>query len=91
MERGADGARSPALLGDVVPPPVAPEGAQSQINAIVTFLLIVALFHSHGLGEVAGLIHIAASPDRDMVGEQLQRDDREDRRQEIACSGSSIT
>ena len=33
--------------------------------------------YRHALGEVAGLVHVAAACDGDVVGEQLQRDDRE--------------
>ena len=32
------------------------------------------LFHGHRLGEVARLIHVAAAPHRDVIGEQLHRD-----------------
>ena len=32
-----------------------------------------SLLHGHGLGQVAGLVHIATPLQRDVVGQQLQR------------------
>ncbi len=39
------------------------------------------LFHRHTLGEVAWLVHVAAAFDGDVVGQQLQRDYRQERKE----------
>lgn len=39
------------------------------------------LFDGHGLGQIARLIHIAATPYGDVVGQELQRNDGQDRRE----------
>src|SRR5512146_643102 len=44
-------------------------------------------FHGHRLREVARLVHIAAAAHGDVVGEQLQRQDREHRREQIEGFG----
>src|SRR5436190_8718529 len=41
------------------------------------------LFHRHRLGQVARLIHVAAQTHRDVVREELERDDGEDRREQL--------
>ena len=41
------------------------------------------LFDSHGLGQVARLIHIAAAPHRDVIRQQLQRNHFDQRRQQF--------
>src|SRR5205823_12949699 len=41
------------------------------------------LFHRHRLGQVARLVHVAAQTHRDVVGEELERDDGEDRREQL--------
>jgi hypothetical protein len=38
---------------------------------------VFRLFDTHELGEVAGLIHVAPLPYGDVVGEELQGDDKE--------------
>ena len=40
--------------------------------------LSAALFYRHALCQVAGLVDVAAAPDGDVVGEELERDDFED-------------
>lgn len=72
MERGADGARSPALLGGCKCRRRLPSRGRARS------------LDRDGLGEVAGLVDVAASPDGDVIREQLQRDDRKNRRQQIA-------
>src|SRR3712207_8898564 len=48
-----------------------------------TLLPYTTLFRSRdGLGEVARLVHVQAAGARDLVGEELQRDDREQRLEE---------
>ena len=37
------------------------------------------LFDSDGLGEIAGLIYVAATADGDVIGEKLERNDFENR------------
>jgi hypothetical protein len=37
------------------------------------------LFHCHAFGEIAGFIDVTAKLDRNMVGEELKRDDRQHR------------
>src|SRR5438552_10726607 len=39
------------------------------------------------LGEVPRLVHVAAEPHRDVVGEELERNDRDQRRQQIGARG----
>ena len=46
-----------------------------------------ALFHSHTLGKVAGLIHITAAQGRDLIGKQLQGNSVQHRRQILMDSG----
>src|SRR6267142_1349605 len=41
------------------------------------------LFDGDGFGEVAGLVHVAAAADGDVVGKKLERNDFEDRREEL--------
>src|SRR5437764_10896093 len=41
------------------------------------------LFDRHRLGQVARLVHVAAQTHRDVVGEELERDDGEDRREQL--------
>ncbi len=41
--------------------------------------LVAALFHRNGLGKIPRLIHIAATSYGDVVGEELQRHDLQNR------------
>src|SRR5713101_5201782 len=45
------------------------------------------LFHRDALGEVARLVHVACSKDSDVVREELERDDRHERRQKLGRCG----
>lgn len=47
-----------------------------------------SLFHRHGLRQVTRLVHVAAAADGDVVREQLQGNDREDWREQIARRGN---
>src|SRR6185295_6510333 len=78
---GQSALSSLARLGDVVPPPFAPRGATDD-----WFICGEYLFYRHGFREVAWLVHVATATHRYVIREQLQRNDREDRRQQIACS-----
>ena len=49
--------------------------------------LLSRLFDGDGLGEVARLIHVAAAADGDVVGEQLQRNDFENGRDQFRRRG----
>src|SRR5687767_2113288 len=42
-----------------------------------------ALLHGHGLRQVAGLVHVPAQPDRAVVGQELEGDDRQDRGEDL--------
>jgi hypothetical protein len=41
----------------------------------------IRLFHRHTLGQVPRLIHIFSTQDRNVIGQQLQRDRKENGRQ----------
>ena len=58
--------------GRSVRPPYSMGGAHS----IRRRLWRLSLFYGHALGQVAGLIHVAAAQHRHVVGEQLQRHDQ---------------
>src|SRR5439155_113412 len=45
------------------------------------------LLHRHRLREVARLVHVAAEAHGDVVGEELERDDGDERRQELGARG----
>ena len=45
------------------------------------------LFDGYALGKIARLIHIASPPDRNVIREQLQRHDLENRHQQIRRVG----
>ena len=45
------------------------------------------LFHGDGFGEVSGLVYVAATADGDVVGEELQGDDLEDRQEQLWGGG----
>ena len=47
------------------------------------------LLDGHALGQIAGLVDVAAAEDGDVVGEQLQRDGRDDRLQKLGHRGNS--
>src|SRR5262252_2973917 len=46
-----------------------------------------SLLHRDALGEIAWLIHVAASEDGHVVGQKLKRDDRQERREELGGRG----
>src|SRR5215831_20883085 len=46
-----------------------------------------SLFHRDALGEVARLIHVTAAEDGHVVGQELKRDDRQERREELGRRG----
>jgi AcrR family transcriptional regulator len=48
---------------------------------------LAAQLHGHALGEVARLVDVAAQPHRHLVGEQLQRDHVDDRREQLGDPG----
>src|SRR5215813_6414881 len=41
------------------------------------------LFHGNGLGEISGLVHVAAEADRDVVGQELERYGHQDGREQL--------
>src|ERR1017187_6324860 len=45
------------------------------------------LLHGDGLGEVAGLVYVAAAADGDVVGEELEGDDFEDGEEQLGGGG----
>ena len=49
------------------------------------------LFHRDALREVARLVYVAAAADGDVVGEQLQRDDLNERHQQLGRGGNWMT
>jgi len=49
-------------------------------------LFVADLFDRYGFREVSWLVHVATTAHRDVIREQLQRNDREDRRKQIARS-----
>ena len=53
--------------------------AKLRANATVLTALAGALFDGDALGQVARLVHIAALPDGDVVGQELERDDKKQR------------
>jgi hypothetical protein len=42
-------------------------------------------FHGNGLGQVAGLVYVAAATDGDVIGQELQRNNFEEWNQEFGC------
>src|SRR5215218_4211944 len=46
------------------------------------------LFDGNRLGEVSGLIHVAAPTDRHVIGEQLERDAGQNGGEQIQCFGN---
>ena len=48
---------------------------------------IVLLFHRHALGEVSGLVYVAAAADGYVVGEELEGDYFEDGEEELVGLG----
>jgi hypothetical protein len=48
----------------------------------------VQLFYGDGLGKVAGLVHVAATPNGNMVREQLQRNNLQKRGDQIGSRGN---
>ena len=48
---------------------------------------IVLLFHRHALGEVSGLVYVAAAADGYVVGEELEGDYFEDVEEELVGLG----
>jgi hypothetical protein len=49
------------------------------------------LLDRYALGQIARLIHVAAAPHRDVIRQQLQRHDLENRRSRSGAAGISIT
>ena len=47
-------------------------------------------FNGHGLGEVPGLVDVAAADDGDVVGQELEGHDVEDRRQPGVDGGQEL-
>ncbi len=48
----------------------------------------INLLHRNRFRQISRLVDVAAAADGDVIREQLQRDDREDRAEQIACFGN---
>src|SRR5712692_5310994 len=64
---------------DITPlhPPSGAAGAPPQPRSATV------LFHSDGLGEISWLVHVSPETDRDVVGQELERDGHQDGREQL--------
>src|SRR6185295_13636262 len=74
-------AAAPALVPEAAPAPAAVRAPALAVGDAEWSSL-----HGHTFGEIPRLIHVAAAPDGDVVGQQLQRQDHEDGPQQLRCT-----
>src|SRR5512134_3108936 len=67
------------------PAPISPATRSSMVTLarVTRWRTTRTSLHGDGLGEIARLVHVAPPAHRHVIGEQLERDDGEDRRQEV--------
>src|SRR2546428_1066755 len=78
--RGAWGAGVPAARVCVCAHALV--GPSVQLSNRSRRIAFICSFHRHALRQVTGAVHVAPPQDSDVVGQQLERDDRQDRRQQ---------
>src|SRR6266571_2120294 len=66
----------------------APAGPNAQLTNRSRRIVFIGSFHRHALRQVAGAVHVTSPQHGDVVGQQLERDDRQDRGQEWRARGN---
>ena len=60
------------------------DGGSAEVHAGILLIIEASLlFHCHGFGQIAGLVHITPAAHRDMVSQQLQGNHFQDWHQQL--------